>query len=221
LCGWLYEELESIPFDWDRSPRLGSPRIGFWRDCHHAESGAVVLIFMLYGNWTNAALYTLRNALQVLIPGRVAQYMVGPGAMRVTVLLGTADAGGSDRIDLARAGAIADATFLALARACAALDDLPIPPLDGSVTIPASADTHYALDSAQAALGSKEAPAVSDDWAPSEAEWLKPRHSIINVTYDLVPRFNFMHASSPARLKAYISALSVRLTAATGALPPD
>jgi hypothetical protein len=217
LCDWVEEELEAIPFDWDRDPRLGEPRFGVWADCHHATSGAVVLLFMLYGAWTNAALDTMRDMFEEVLPGRTTTFMCAPGAMRIAVLLAAAEATGHDEIDKGSAEAVVDAVYLSIAHALAAHDDLPVTPLGRDLLIPAPPwGERDALEGAHRALGTQEFPPLSDDWAPSDAEWLKPRHSILNVTYNLAPRFDFRRTSTPQKLQEYISNLTGRLTLTAG-----
>ena len=213
LCGWVEEELEAIPFDWDRDPRLGEPRFGVWANCHHVESGAVMLVFMLYGAWTNAALETMRDMFEEVLSGRTTTFMCAPGAMRIAVLLATAEATGMDRIDRASAEAVVDAVYVSIACALASQRDLPMAPLNDRVRIAApTGEEKAALRSAHRALGAQESPPLSDDWAPSDAEWLKPRHSVLNVQYDLAPQFDFRHTSTSHTLRDYISALAGRLT---------
>lgn len=211
LCGWLDEEPQSLPFDWDRNPALGSPRIGVWGEAHHTPSDAVLLIFMVYGGWTNAAHYALGEALTSLLPGRHNRYLCGPGAMRVTVLLTTAEASGWQRVEEDRVNRVVDAVHLGLTRACAAHDGVPLPPLPGHLAVPApSAGQRAGLDHALECLGSQEFPDLSDDWAPSTAQWLKPRHSLGNRV-DLARRFDFAAVSSPSALRDQVARLEGRL----------
>jgi TIR domain len=208
MCGWQQEKPVMAPYDWDRNPRIVGPGIGNWVEAHHMKSGAVVLVFVFRGTWSNAALYALRDTLGLLIPGRTHYRMMQPGSMRVVVLLGRTQpeqrmVENRDELD-----SVVNVVYLAIARACAAHDDVPVPSPDSGLAVrPPDWKGAGGLSEVVQKLQDKEHPPLSDSWDIYDGdEWLKPRHSLV-LGGNLMPIFDFHRCSTPAGVRAMIAEL--------------
>jgi hypothetical protein len=123
---------------WDRHPELELAGFGYSNFLLHTATGGGVLHVIVQGRWRTEAIIALREALQVMLPGRVSQHFVRFGCLRVDVFLGTVPTANGSGISRAAI----DRTCAAVARAIAAdeLYSLPAPDSAWSVPTPNSAD---------------------------------------------------------------------------------
>jgi hypothetical protein len=207
LCGWRKEQPRLSAFDWDRNPHLTDPSIGVWVEAHHVPTGAVLLVFVLQGGWPNAALYDFRDALSALLPERTDIYILRAGAVRVSVYLCSSDpVGWVSEETLHVADLSASYINAAIARAVAALRNLPIPPVAPDSGLPElTGNEQHAFAVALSTLVDAEFPEATDDAdrGVDEDVWLKPRQSL-SVQRHLTSRFSFGAIVSNADLVAYI-----------------
>jgi hypothetical protein len=89
LCEWLTAPpVSRTDLAWDRHPELVYAGFGYSGFLQHLGTGQVVLHVIVQGRWRTEAITDLRDALELMVPGRVSLFFVRFGCLRVEVLLG-------------------------------------------------------------------------------------------------------------------------------------
>jgi hypothetical protein len=89
LCEWLSApQVRRTDLGWDRHPELEYAGFGYSGFVQHPRTGQVVLHCIVQGRWRTEAITDLRDALELMLPGRVSLLFVRFGCLRVQVLLG-------------------------------------------------------------------------------------------------------------------------------------
>ena len=161
---------------WDRDPRLIDPVIDhpFWA-LHHGPSGTALVLHVLRGGWSDAAIHELRRSFESALPGRHAARVLAFGTLRLNLFLGVV---AHDREDLADADEVLRRARWAFDRTVARSKgaEPPGPGPDEVQELPEpGGPTGLAFQLAEASMGAAEYVDVADGADPDfrRAEWAK------------------------------------------------
>lgn len=217
FCEWLQAEPAGLLFDWDRNPHLVDPGLSVWNSIYHEESGEGILLFGVQGGWSNSALYSFEDTLDLLLPTRYVRTPLGSGLMRICVHLSHTpprpmplDDIRMYKFDTENVWPAVRKVYAAIGRMIAAEREIPVAPPKADGALPKLDAMQASLfERAVESLGSLEYPEKVKDY-PGDSDirgWSKLHHSPyyqrIGV-YQTITSFSFSDVVTKSELLAYI-----------------
>jgi hypothetical protein len=205
LCGWVKGEPESLLLDWDRNPKLVKPQVSIWDSLFYEEAEVGVLLFVVCGGWSNAALYCFENYLERLLPARYIRSPLVNGAMRVCVHVYD-----DEKESVGMLWPVVDRVHFIIAMMEAVQNEIPVDiPVTARGLPPLENPSRSMLQEAVQSLGGRQYPEkVKELWDRDNKGWVKLHHlAERDMLQQSIPRFDPSYMVTRRQILEYIKVM--------------